>query len=41
MTLVEQMSVRRAPVPAFAPRSAAAQHYRERWAELRGRARLR
>jgi len=41
MTLVEQMSVRRAPVPAFAPRSAAAQHYRELWAELRARARLR
>ena len=41
MTLVEQMSVRRAPVPAFAPRSAAAQHYRELWAELRGRAGLR
>jgi cellulose biosynthesis protein BcsQ len=37
MTLVEQMSVRRAPVPAFAPRSAAARHYRELWAELRGR----
>jgi chromosome partitioning protein len=37
MTLVEQMSVRRAPVPAFAPRSAAAQHYRELWAEVRGR----
>jgi chromosome partitioning protein len=40
MTLVEQMSVRRAPVPAFAPRSAAAQHYRELWAEVRGRAGL-
>jgi cellulose biosynthesis protein BcsQ len=40
MTLVEQMSVRRAPVPAFAPRSAAAQHYQELWAELRGRAGL-
>ncbi|HEY3952318.1 MAG TPA: ParA family protein [Streptosporangiaceae bacterium] len=35
MTLVEQMAVRRAPVPAFAPRSAAAQHYRELWSELR------
>ena len=40
MTLVEQMSVRRSPVPAFAPRSAAAQHYRELWAEVRGRAGL-
>ncbi|HLX48241.1 MAG TPA: ParA family protein [Streptosporangiaceae bacterium] len=37
MTLVEQMAVRRAPVPAFAPRSAAAQRYRELWAELRTR----
>jgi cellulose biosynthesis protein BcsQ len=41
MTLVEQMSVRRAPVPAFAPRSAATRHYQELWAELRTRARLR
>src|SRR5437763_6798292 len=40
MTVVEQMAVRRAPVPAFAPRSAAARHYRELWAELRGRAGL-
>ena len=40
MTLVEQMSVRRAPVPAFAPRSAAARHYQELWAELRSRAGL-
>jgi chromosome partitioning protein len=40
MTLVEQVSVRRAPVPAFAPRSAAARHYQELWAELRGRAGL-
>ena len=40
MTLVEQMSVRRAPVPAFAPRSAAARHYQELWAELRARAGL-
>jgi chromosome partitioning protein len=40
MTLVEQMAVRRAPVPAFAPRSAAAEHYRQLWAELRGRAGL-
>ena len=40
MTVVEQMTVRRAPVPAFAPRSAAARHYRELWAELAGRAGL-
>jgi chromosome partitioning protein len=40
MTLVEQMSVRRAPVPAFAPHSAATRHYQELWAELRGRAGL-
>jgi chromosome partitioning protein len=40
MTLVEQMAVRRAPVPAFAPRSAAAQCYRELWAELRTRSGL-
>jgi chromosome partitioning protein len=40
MTLVEQMAVHRAPVPAFAPRSAAAQRYRELWSELRGRAGL-
>jgi chromosome partitioning protein len=40
MTLIEQMAVRRAPVPAFAPRSAAAQHYHQLWAELRERADL-
>ena len=40
MTLVEQVSVRRAPVPAFAPRSTATRHYQELWAELRGRAGL-
>ncbi len=40
MTLVEQMSVRRAPVPAFAPRSVAARHYRQLWAEIRDRAGL-
>jgi cellulose biosynthesis protein BcsQ len=40
MTVVEQMAVRRAPVPAFAPRSAAAAHYRQLWAELRDRAGL-
>jgi cellulose biosynthesis protein BcsQ len=40
MTVVEQMAVRRAPVPVFAPRSAAAAHYRELWDEARGRAGL-
>jgi len=40
MTLVEQMAVHRAPVPAFAPRSAAAQRYRALWAELRTRSGL-
>jgi chromosome partitioning protein len=40
MTVVEQMAVRRAPVPAFAPRSKATAHYRQLWAELRGRAGL-
>ncbi len=40
MTLVEQVSVRRAPVPAFAPRSTATRHYQELWSELRGRAGL-
>jgi cellulose biosynthesis protein BcsQ len=40
MTVVEQMAVRRAPVPVFAPRSAAAARYRELWAEVRGRAGL-
>ena len=40
MTLIEQMAVRRAPVPAFAPRSAAARHYRELWSELGARSGL-
>jgi cellulose biosynthesis protein BcsQ len=40
MTVVEQMAARRAPVPAFAPRSVAARHYRELWAELRSAAGL-
>jgi cellulose biosynthesis protein BcsQ len=31
---IERMSLRRAPIPAFAPRSAAAQIYSELWAEL-------
>jgi chromosome partitioning protein len=38
MTLIEQMAVRRAPVAAFSPRSAAAQRYRDLWSELRARA---
>jgi chromosome partitioning protein len=37
LTVVEQMAVHRAPVPAFAPRSPAAQRYEELWAELRQR----
>jgi len=34
---IERMSVRRAPLPASAPRSAAARLYRELWAEIAGR----
>ncbi len=34
MSLVEQMAVRRAPVPAFAPRSRLARSYEELWAEI-------
>jgi chromosome partitioning protein len=37
MTLIEQMAVRRAPVAAFSPRSAAAQRYQDLWSELRAR----
>ncbi len=40
MSLIEQMSVQRAPVAAFAPRSAAARRYGELWAEARERAGL-
>jgi cellulose biosynthesis protein BcsQ len=40
LSLIEQMSVRRAPVAAFAPRTAAARQYRELWREARERARL-
>jgi hypothetical protein len=32
--LIERMSVERAPVTAFAPRTQAARAYRELWAEL-------
>jgi chromosome partitioning protein len=40
MSMIEQMSVQRAPVTAFAPRSAAARRYAELWAEVRERAGL-
>ena len=40
LSLVEQMSVRRAPVTAFAPRTTAARQYRELWREARERAGL-
>jgi cellulose biosynthesis protein BcsQ len=40
LSLIEQMSVRRAPVTAFAPRSAAARQYRELWQQARERAGL-
>jgi chromosome partitioning protein len=35
LSLIEQMSVRRAPVTAFAPRTAAARRYEELWLEAR------
>jgi cellulose biosynthesis protein BcsQ len=34
LSLVEQMAVRRAPLPVYAPRSRAAQCYRELWQEI-------
>jgi chromosome partitioning protein len=40
LSLIERMSVERAPVTAFAPRSQAARNYRELWAEARERAGL-
>jgi chromosome partitioning protein len=40
LSLIEQMSVRRAPVTAFAPRTVAARQYRELWREARERAAL-
>jgi chromosome partitioning protein len=40
LSLIEQMSLRRAPVTAFAPRSTAARSYAELWAEARKRAGL-
>ena len=38
VSVIEQMSVHRAPVTAFAPRSQAARQYRELWHEARDRA---
>ena len=38
LSLVEQMSVRRAPLPEFAPRSRVTRSYEELWAEVRDRA---
>ena len=35
LSVIEQMAVRRAPVTAFAPRSAASRGYAELWAEVR------
>jgi len=37
LSAVEQMTVHRAPLPAFAPRSPAADQYERLWAELRQR----
>ena len=37
LSIIEQMAERRAPVPAFAPTSRAAQCYEELWAEVRPR----
>jgi cellulose biosynthesis protein BcsQ len=37
LSLIEKMSVQRAPVTVFAPRSPAARAYRELWAEIRAR----
>jgi chromosome partitioning protein len=34
LAIIEQMAERRAPVPAFAPNSRAAQCYEELWAEV-------
>ncbi|HEV2372144.1 MAG TPA: ParA family protein [Streptosporangiaceae bacterium] len=38
LSLIEQMAVRKAPVTAFAPRSAAARSYASLWAEVRAKA---
>jgi chromosome partitioning protein len=40
LSMIEQMSVQRAPVAAFAPRSTAARQYASLWQEARERARL-
>ena len=40
LSMIERMSVERAPVPAFAPRSRAAMCYRQLWAEVRAAAGL-
>ncbi len=40
LSLIERMSQERAPVGAFAPRSQAAQAYRQLWAEVRDRAQV-
>jgi len=40
LSVIEKMSVRRAPVTAFAPRSAAARQYRDLWQQARERAGL-
>ncbi len=40
LSLIEQMSVERAPVAVFAPRSPAARRYADLWAEARDRAGL-
>ena len=40
LSIIEQMSVRRAPVTAFAPRSVAARSYAALWAETRARSAL-
>jgi len=38
LSLVEQMSVHRAPLPVFAPRSRVTRSYQDLWAEVRDRA---
>jgi chromosome partitioning protein len=40
LSIVERMSVERAPVAAFAPRSIAARRYAALWAEAKGRGKL-
>jgi chromosome partitioning protein len=35
LALIEQMTERRAPLPAFAPRSRAVEYYEQLWAEVR------